>query len=150
MKRDEREARRPVGAGMAEEGAHGQRPREEEVADGIATICRELDELRDFFDEVGAASVLDRLLAQVRAGEDVTESLGAVHAALLQHGDAVGVYGSGSRGLGPWPLDLAAARPAEVVFLCPHRRCSRLWWPDAADEVPSCGITGVRLRWERL
>lgn len=135
---------------MAEEDAHRQRARAREIADGIATVCGDLDELRRFLDEMGAASVLQRLLTQLDAGEDVAESLDAVHDALLAHGDAVGIYGSGSRGIGPRPQDLAAPRPAEAVFLCPQRRCSRLWWPDADEAVPSCALTGRRLRWERL
>ncbi|MFJ9155127.1 hypothetical protein ACIRP7_45455 [Streptomyces sp. NPDC102270] len=137
---------------MTQEGEHnGQPTRTAEIADGLAAVCGQLDELRAFFDAVGASAVLHRLLDQVRAGEDVTESLDAVHATLLRNGDAVGIYGSSSRGLGSRPLDLAAARPAEVVFLCPHRRCARLWWPDAsAGETPCCAISGAGLRWERL
>ncbi|MFE9881559.1 hypothetical protein [Streptomyces sp. NPDC005784] len=133
---------------MADESAADRRVR---TKDALARACAELEDRRALLRETGAEAVLDRLLSVVRSGGDVEPELDELHETLLQCGDAAGLYGDGLRGPGARPDVLPAADRADVVFLCPASRCSRLWWPDESrEESPTCSLSGEALRWARV
>lgn len=121
------------------------------VADGIAFVCGRLTDIRTCLEEDGDVAVLDRFLVAMRSGEDPAAMLEDLHAALQAAGDAFGIFG-GLRGAGPAsaPHGVGSPRPAEVLYLCPVRRCSRYWWPDSPGALPVCGLAGEPLRPERL
>ncbi|MFE0135761.1 hypothetical protein ACFWY6_29940 [Streptomyces sp. NPDC059037] len=93
-----------------------------------------------------ASAPLQRLLAAVRAGQDVTDLLDAVHAAVQAAGDALGVYGqAGHRG-----LDAVGVESLEIVYRCPLRVCSGWDESDAPQFPPRCSISGQELPREYL
>ncbi|MGW6404482.1 hypothetical protein [Streptomyces sp. NPDC055134] len=118
------------------------------TGDDIAYVCTQLDRMREDLRAYGrqGAEPLERVVAAVRAGQDPTASLDALHEALLFAGDAAGVRGQG-RGL--FPIGVSAQRPDDWVLLCPTGQCARHAWPDA-QEPAGCRITGQPLRRERL
>ncbi|MFK4068245.1 hypothetical protein [Streptomyces sp. NPDC029674] len=119
------------------------------VREAIAHVCGRLERIRADLETyaTGGAAPLERLLADLRAGEDPAPALDALHEALLAAGDAVGVHGGAARGLTPLGAD--PALPDERVLLCPTRQCSRIAWPDGSD-APRCRVSGRPLRGERL
>ncbi|MER7468419.1 hypothetical protein [Streptomyces sp. NPDC097981] len=122
--------------------------RDAESREGVAYVCDQLEQIRGALATTGAEGVtpLERLLAALRAGEDLTAPLDALHEALLAAGDAAGVHG---RARGRDPIGVNPALPDEWVLLCPTRQCSRFGWPDGLEE-PDCRISGRPLRRERL
>ncbi|MGW1761540.1 hypothetical protein [Streptomyces mirabilis] len=116
--------------------------------DEVAYVCGQLERIRadlEMHSAQGAAPV-ERLLAVLRAGEDPTALLDALHEALLAAGDAAGIHGR-ARGLNPIGADPAV--PGKWVLLCPSGQCSRYCWPDGPD-APRCRINDQPLRRERL
>jgi hypothetical protein len=118
------------------------------TGDDIAYVCTQLDRMREDLQAYGpqGAEPLERVVAAVRAGQDPTAPLDALHEALLFAGDATGVRGQG-RGL--FPIGVGAQRPDGWLLLCPTGQCARYAWPDA-QEPSGCRITGQPLRRERL
>jgi hypothetical protein len=120
------------------------------TAAAIGYVCGHLADLRAQLEYVGAVGALEDLLAAVRAGtKDVSAELDRLHDAVLAAGDALGVYQGGSRTAGLKPAGIAAGAPAEAMFLCPHRRCTRFRWPEEGSP-PVCGIDGTPMVRERL
>jgi len=115
----------------------------------VAYVCDQLDQIRAVLQAYGptGAAPLERLLAALRAGEELTAPLDALDAALLAAGDALGIGGR-VRGLNPTGVDRAV--PEEWVLLCPSGQCSRHALPDDRGEAPRCRISGRPLRGERL
>jgi hypothetical protein len=124
----------------------------DQVADGLAVVCDKLTDIRTCLEEDGDVAVLDRFLEAVRAGGPTAAALDDLHAALQAAGDEVGIYSGtrGDTGAGPAPHGIGPSRPAEVIYLCPVRRCSRYWWPDSPAPPPVCALAGEPLRAERL
>jgi hypothetical protein len=127
------------------------------VADGIAYVCGNLADIRTRLERDGDPLVLDQLLAALRSGQDPSEPVDDLNTALQAAGYALGVYGStrggstrGDAGPGTSPHGIGPPRPAEVVYLCPGRLCSRYWLPDPSAAVPRCTLEGEPLRAERL
>ncbi|MFE7123867.1 hypothetical protein [Streptomyces sp. NPDC057617] len=135
-------------------------------ANAVAYVCQNLELLRAQLSEgqLGHDGPLERLLAVMRSGGDSDGALDHLHQVLQADGDARGVYGfhdgeGGSRGpvSGGWPggpglhqvtgLSRGAAPgPADIVYLCPARRCARSWAPHPTEPLPRCAITGEPLR----
>jgi len=64
-----------------------------EVRAAVARVCSEEPQMRASLERAGDASPLDRLIAAVRDGAELSELLNELHAALQRCGDAVGVFG---------------------------------------------------------
>jgi hypothetical protein len=121
-------------------------PDDADTALAIARVCAEEPDIRAFLGRRGDTATLDRFLAAVRGGEDLTTPINALHAALQRSGDALGLLGS-ARTVTPWGM--GQARPVDVVLLCPRRRCSRTQVP-APDKPAQCGLFDEPLRVERI
>lgn len=89
---------------------------------------------------------MERLLAAVRSGNDITEPLDALHAALQSAGDALGVYGRRTRGV---KLAGVGNGPLEIDYECPIARCAGRRWPDHVDASAHCAISGKKLNRKR-
>jgi hypothetical protein len=123
----------------------------ERTAAAVGYVCGHLADIRDHLEHLGDTGTLDRLLAAVQADDELTGPLDRLHETLLAGGDVLGVYGSTGRSGGPRPAGIADPVPAEAVFLCPHRRCSRYHWPSPGkDAAPACDIDGTPMVRERL
>jgi hypothetical protein len=121
------------------------------AADAVGYVCDHLADIRDHLEHLGDTGPLDRLLAAIRAGDDLTGPLDRLHELLVAEGDVLGVYGSTGRSGSPRPAGIPDPVPAEAVFLCPRRRCSRYRWPlPGQDAAPSCDIDGTPMLPERL
>ncbi|RNL82434.1 hypothetical protein EFW17_19180 [Halostreptopolyspora alba] len=126
----------------------------------MATVCAYAERIRADLvaGSVGSDAPLRRLIDAAHAGTDTAEPLEALHA-VLQTEDALGVDGyaadPGVRGM-RWQAQGAHApglRPDpgdESVFLCPDDRCARYWLPEPGASVPTCAISGTRMRRDRL
>lgn len=116
---------------------------------GLAYVCGHLDQVRADLqgDGAGDVSPLQRLLDAVRDGQDLADLLDALHAAVQNSGDALGVYGHGVRGLRPTGVEDG---PMEIVYLCPVGRCSGRRWPGVATFPVRCQISEQDLRREWL
>src|ERR1700754_3850187 len=96
----------------------------------LARACHDAAEIRESLESAGDTSPLDRLVVALRQGGDIGEPLWELHEALRRSGGALGLPPLGLRGgYGRAPAGLGAARPVEVVFLCPNRVCTRVWRP---------------------
>lgn len=121
--------------------------------DALAYVCGRLDYLRAVLphDEGDDPPALRALFDALRDAQDLVGPLEALHAGLLNAGDALGVWGhvrSGWRSLSVPGVEENA--PFEVVYLCPLGRCSGRR-PDRTTTFPvTCAITGRELRRERL
>ncbi len=123
-------------------------------AEALARVCAEEPQIRARLESAGDASPLDRLIAVVRDGGELTGPLDELHAVLRAAPHAEG-RGSARRGggfRGVRPMGMGDPRPVEVVFLCPRGSCSRRWQPDpvASPTPPACLVHGEPLLWERL
>ncbi|MEV4313056.1 hypothetical protein [Actinocrispum sp. NPDC049592] len=118
------------------------------TAAAVGYVCEHVADIQELLAELGDTSPVERVLAAVRAGEDVTEPLDRLHKILQANGDVLGVYGDPGRSA-LRPAGVARPAPVEVVFLCPHRRCTRYRWPGAGG-TPVCGIDGTPMARERL
>lgn len=126
---------------------------QDRMLDGLAFVCEDLDAIRaQVSTEQGGIEVLDTLLQNARAGRDVTALLDDLHHVLQMSGDALGIYGAmrTSGGSQAHPRDMGTAHRAEVIYLCPARRCSRYAWADASPTAPTCRLDGAPLCAERL
>jgi len=122
------------------------------IADAIAYVCANIAGIRASLESDGDPAALGRLLEAVRSGDDVTQPLEELNQALRAAADALGAYGQ-TRGVtrsGTFSSGIGMPRPAEVVYLCPARLCSRYWWPDSFEAVPVCALNGEPLCAERL
>ncbi|MBD0421771.1 hypothetical protein H0H10_21880 [Streptomyces sp. TRM S81-3] len=139
-------------------------------ANAVAYVCQNLEPLRaQLLDgQLGDDAPLERVVAAVRSGGDVDGALEDLHLLLQADGDARGVHGlhdapGSSRGLtggeppgGPGPHQVTglsrggAPGPADIVYLCPARRCARFWAPHPTMPLARCAITGRPLRRDRL
>jgi hypothetical protein len=117
-----------------------------------ADVCENLADIRGCLESDGDPLALDRLLAALRTGQDPAGPVDDLNTALQAAGDARGVYGNtrGDAGPGASPHGIGPPRPAEVVYLCPGRLCSRYWLPDPSAAVPRCTFKGELQRAERL
>ncbi|MFI2614711.1 hypothetical protein [Streptomyces sp. NPDC018584] len=88
------------------------------VREAIAHVCGRLERIRADLETYAAegAAPLERLLADLRAGEDPAPALDALHEALLAAGDAVGVHGGAARGMTPLGVDPRPARRAGAAL----------------------------------
>ncbi|MBE1582331.1 hypothetical protein ACFPOI_31335 [Nonomuraea angiospora] len=121
----------------------------ERVSAAIAYVCGNLPDLRAQLDHLGDRAPLDRLLAAIRDGSDVTRPLDDLHEALLAGGDVLGVYGGSARSVRL--AGITAAAPPETLYTCPHRRCARYQWPEpGASAAPTCEIDETSMLLERL
>lgn len=121
------------------------------TAAAVGYVCGHIADIRDHLEQLGDTGPLDRLLAAARAGDELTGTLDDLHETLLAGGDVLGVYGNAARSGGPRPTGIADPVPAETVFLCPHRRCSRYRWPSpGGGAAPACDIDGTAMVPERL
>lgn len=126
------------------------------VADGIEYVCYHLADIRVSLERDGDAAVLDRLLEALKTGADASQLLDDLDVAVQATGDQVGVYGyvRASAGLesvtGVSMPGIGSPHPAELVYLCPGRLCSRIWWPGESSAVPVCTLNGQPLSAERL
>lgn len=130
-----------------------QPPEEADIEnrEAISRVCRDFAGISELLNESGELHLLESLAAALRAGRDVSHALEDVHAALQRGGDPVGVHGGYSRHPGVQPDLFPSARPATIVFLCPARRCSRHWLPEAGSTSPPvCEVSGTPLRWEKI
>lgn len=123
------------------------------VADGLAYVCRHLDTLRTALrhgqhDQEEEPASLRQVLEAVRTGADLAGPLQALHTALLEAGDTLGVWGAARRG-----VTLAGDDPGvpfEPVYPCPLGRCTGRH-PDNTTIFPLiCTITGRELHQETL
>jgi hypothetical protein len=134
----------------AEQKSTEQKAAEAKTARAVYYVCDHLADLRGQLERGDGTEPLDRLLAAIRAGGELTGLLDELHAAVQAGGDALGIYGQ-TRSVGPRPAGIGRSRAAQVVFLCPVDQCSRTWWPDdSATERPACQIHDQPLRWEFL
>lgn len=125
-----------------------------QVADGLAYVCRHLDTLRtalqhdrnDQGEEEPA--LLRQVLEAVRTRTDLAGPLQALHTALLDAGDTLGVWGAAQRGVNLAGTDQGV--PFEPVYRCPLGRCAGRR-PDNTTVFPLiCTITGRELHQETL
>lgn len=113
-------------------------------------VCLHSAEIRALLRELGDPGPLEDVLAAVRGDADLAEVLDRLHEALQAGGDVLGVYGNADRSAGLRPAGVARPAPVELVFLCPHRRCSRYRWPEPGDADPVCEFDGTPMTRERL
>ena len=113
------------------------------TGDQVARLCENLAEVRAEARDAGEEKALDSLLHRVRGGEDVGEPLRDFLRRL-------GVPESPPL-RGPWGvLGRTGDHPAQDVFVCPVRLCSRLAVPTPGASPLACRIQGVPLRRERV
>lgn len=126
----------------------GQHTGSVEPREDVAYVCGQLERIRATLEAHSpeGASPLARVLTALHNGEDPSESLSALHEALLVAGDAAGIRG-GTRSVSP--LGVNSVPPDEWVLLCPTGQCSRFSWPDSSGTA-LCRISGHPLRKERL
>ncbi|MFF4752163.1 hypothetical protein ACWD5R_10720 [Streptomyces sp. NPDC002514] len=121
----------------------------EQIADGIAYVCENADQVRAALERGPAdgPARLDALLAALRTGADPAAPLEAVHRALRAAQDALGVFGRTRDVSMLTPAGLATDRPYEPVLLCPRadHPCARYAWPEP-DRVPVCRVLETDLR----
>ncbi|MFD8966702.1 hypothetical protein ACFV0C_17160 [Streptomyces sp. NPDC059568] len=107
----------------------------------IAYVCRQHRPIREvLLADRGDAAPLDRLLSALADDTPPATPLRDLHQALLQAGDAMGVYGGTREGTGV--LGLLPPLAGKNIFLCPRRRrCTRFHWAeDEPNGPPACGI----------
>ncbi|MFG2874668.1 hypothetical protein ACGFYU_06610 [Streptomyces sp. NPDC048337] len=125
----------------------------EAVQEALSYVCTHLDSLRMLLRD-WPGDPMARLLEAVRTGTGVGDALDLVDTALLEAGDARGVFGrrdlpaaAGAPAGPPNVPGLGAGHRAEIVFLCPSARCSHSWIPDStATAVPRCAMDDVPLQ----
>jgi hypothetical protein len=110
----------------------------------LAFVCARIPEIRTALGPAGVPP-LQGLTEAVQRGDDLRPALDAVHRALLAAGDALGVYGHGSRGLEP-----AGVESVEIVYRCPLRKCAGRDRAEFLRSSQLCEIGGERLLRERL
>lgn len=124
-----------------------------QVADGLANVCRNLDTLRTALrhgqhDQEEEPASLRQVLEAVRTRADLAGPLQALHTALLDAGDTLGIWGAARR-----EVILAGddhGVPFEPIYRCPLGRCSGRR-PDNTTVFPLiCTITGRELHQETL
>lgn len=113
---------------------------------GIARICASPDDLRQVLDN---SAPLDAVLDLLRSDPgDLASLIGvldALHSALQQAGDQLGLYGEAARGV---PSGLGPGRRTDVVFHCPQGRCARSERPGpGVTERPRCTLFDEDLGW---
>ncbi|MGQ0773243.1 MAG: hypothetical protein ACT4NY_02300 [Pseudonocardiales bacterium] len=128
---------------------------DEYTRDAVAWVCTNVADIRGCLKREGDTSPLDRLIAAVCDGGEVSELISELHIALQRCGDARGVGSTrgGGHYRGARPVGMDDPPPVEVVFLCPRGKCSRSWLPDPAtppSTPPTCQLYSEPLRWERL
>jgi hypothetical protein len=124
-----------------------------DTAEALAYVCGRLDYLRAALphDEADEPPALRALFNALSSADDLAGPLDALHADLLNAGDALGVWGhvrSGLRNMTVPGVDSGA--PLELIYLCPIGRCAGRR-PDRTTTFPmTCAVTGRELRRERL
>jgi hypothetical protein len=148
---------------MANQAAPGQTtPGSDDTAQraraSLAYACTHLNELREELRlthpgaAAGEPSLLRDLTDAVNAGRPCGPALDAIHSALLDAGDQLGLYGRIDpdwRGLTPTGITVMPPDSDERVYLCPINQCSRHSWP-GPDPRPSCAIIGEALREDHI
>lgn len=134
-------------------------PYESKLKDALAYVCVHLDELLGELDEVGGSSaevglsLADGLIAAVEERRSPGPLLDALHAALEESGDVLGLYGridpDQRGGWHPVGMDVQPPAADEIVYLCPAGQCARSAWSTSEPEA-RCSLTGQRLRADRL
>lgn len=129
---------------------HGNRS-SEQVADAIAYVCENIGPIRATLagGPADGPRRFDELLAALRDGADPVDLLEAVHHALRQAQDALGVFGRNRDGAKSMTTlaGIERDRPHEPVLLCPRadHPCARHVWPDRGA-TPVCAVTDTPLR----
>lgn len=123
---------------------------------GLAYVCENFPYLRETLPSGDAVERLLDAVRERRTAADVDAALDALHHQVQAAGDAFGVYGGlrgdwfgrGDTAARPVGFSAPSARPApgddtEKAYLCPHGRCARYVWPEAAAaDGPECAIDG--------
>lgn len=120
------------------------------LANGLAYVCRHLDELRELLGDDGSdpSTALMRLVAVLQGGAsgqaakapELAGVLEEVHAQVQAAGDVLGVYGSGSsRGGG-----LSGMEVLQFVYRCPLGRCAGRLAHEVAQAQPVCTVSEAR------
>lgn len=125
------------------------RPAADLVADGLAYVCRRLDDISGLLPKKKQALV-SQVLAAVRAGQDPAGPLQALHIALQVAGDHLGVWGHRGEPRGPNMTGINRHQPLEPFYPCPLSRCSGRQVDQSTVFPLVCAITGRELRRERL
>ncbi|MFD3558191.1 hypothetical protein ACFWVU_00750 [Streptomyces sp. NPDC058686] len=129
--------------------ARGSRRTAEQIADGIAQFCENIERTRATLARAPAdgTRLLDELLDALRNGTDPSEQLEAVHHALRRGQDAIGVFGRTRDISMATPPGIPPARTDEPVLLCPRadNPCTRYGWPTPGS-THVCHVTGTPLR----
>lgn len=128
---------------------------EERDREALGYVCAHLGELRVTLDDDGSvdSTPLQRLMAAIRDSQpSITALLNHLHEAVRAAGDGVGVYGhTGRSGAGPFRVPGVAARPLDILYVCPSGRCNRyVWLEDSGKGQAECEVTGESMRRERL
>lgn len=121
----------------------------EQIAEAIAYVCENIGPIRTTL--AGGAEdgrrQFDELLAALRDETDPVDLLEAVHRALRQAHDALGVFG---RNRDASMTKVIGIESPEPVLLCPRggRPCARYAWPGQGSA--RCEVTDAPLRRARL
>ncbi|MFJ4849657.1 MULTISPECIES: hypothetical protein [unclassified Streptomyces] len=128
--------------------ARGGRRTAEEIADGIALVCENVEGIRAKLERGPADDLrqLDELLTALHDGTDPADLLETVHRALRRAQDAMGVFGR-VRDASMVTVAGIPIVPGESVLLCPRAEhpCARYAWP-GPESRPVCHVTGSSLR----
>jgi hypothetical protein len=129
--------------------ARGGRRTAEEIADGIALVCENVEDIRAKLERGPADDLrqLDELLTALHDGTDPADLLETVHRALRRAQDAMGVFGRVRDASMVTLAGIDAEVPGEPVLLCPRadHPCARYAWP-GPESTPVCHVTGSPLR----
>jgi hypothetical protein len=154
---------------MADQSANpvpGSNPEDPNIAAhrakaALGYLCGHLQQINEELQEtspgVADLPLLHDLRQAVAMGQPYGSALAAIHNALLDAGDALGLYGRchpDTRGLVRDGFDtgLETSVPPRLhdkVYLCPTRQCSRYTWPQPGS-APQCAMTNQPMREDYL
>lgn len=124
-----------------------------DAREAMASMCRQIHDLRVIADSSGELSALERILAVVLEGGDVLTALADLQELLRRCGVPGGLGGDSAdqtRRVGGLP-NLGGGHPVLEGFVCPVGRCARVDLPDAdPSRVPICGLHNQPLRLVRV
>jgi uncharacterized protein YbjT (DUF2867 family) len=126
-----------------------QHRHETRVADGLAYVCQHLDTIRAALDpdQQQEPAPIQAVRAALRTGADLTMPLQTLHSALLDVGDALGVWHAARNGP---PMVGIPDTPFEPIYLCPRDRCAGRRVDSATVFPLTCALAGQQLRRETL
>lgn len=123
----------------------------EDTEAGLGVVCEHADDIRDRLErEPGGSALVDAVLRAARDGGDVPVGLSRLRGALAALGGrGLDEYADGIHYVGAGDADVTGIglpRPASALYRCPGNRCTRTWEPTPAEDVPTCRVSGTRLR----